>query len=89
MISVRVIHVAHLIQDSKKIIVSVAILKVYPHVLYIASSQVDCACFCGNRPRVERHIVLHLHRLLLEGASLETEQLDALLVPLERVETLG
>lgn len=48
MISVGVVHVAHLVQDSKKIIVSVAILQVHTHVLHKTACQVNSACFCGN-----------------------------------------
>lgn len=87
-IGVRVVHVAHLVQDSKKIIVSIAVLQIDTHVLHIATSQVNSACFGGNGSRVKWHIVLHLNRLLLEGVCLQTEQLYTLLVPLERVQAL-
>lgn len=48
MICMRVVHVAHGIQDSKEIIVSVAILQIYSHMLHIASSEVNCTRFRGN-----------------------------------------
>ena len=48
MIGVWIVHVAHLIQDSKKIIVSVTVLEVNAHVLHIASRQVNRASFRGN-----------------------------------------
>ena len=45
MIRVRIVHVAHLVEDSKKIIVSVAILQIDANMLNITSSQVNGACF--------------------------------------------
>ena len=48
MIGVRIVHVAHLIQDSKKIIVSVTVLEVNAHVLNISSRQVNRASFRCN-----------------------------------------
>ena len=47
-VSVRIVHVADLIQDSKKIIVSVAILEIDAHMLDIAASEVNGARFSGN-----------------------------------------
>ena len=48
MIRVGIVHVAHLVQDSKKIIVSVAILQINAHMLDISTSQVNRACFGSN-----------------------------------------
>ena len=88
MICVWVVHVRNWIKDSKKIIVSVAILQVDAHMLDVAASEVDCAGFGRDRARVEWNIVSHLHGLLFECLRLETVQLDALLVPLERMQAL-
>ena len=88
MIGVRIVHVAHLIQDSKKIIVSVAILQIHAHMLHISTCEVDCASFSRDGARIQWHIVVHLHWLLFECARLKTIELDALLVPLEGMEAL-
>ena len=88
MIGVRIVHVAHLIQDSKKIIVSVAILQVNAHVLHIATRQINCASFCGDGSRVQRDVVGHLNWLLLKLTRLEPVELHTLLVPLEGVQSL-
>ena len=88
MICVRVVHLRDGIKDSKKIIVSVAILQIHAHMLHISTCEVDCASFSRDGARIQWHIVVHLHWLLFECARLKTIELDALLVPLEGMEAL-
>ena len=88
MICVRVVHLRDGIKDSKKIIVSVAILQIHAHMLHISTCEVDCASFGRDRARIQWHIIVHLHWLLFECARLKTIELDALLVPLEGMEAL-
>ena len=88
MICVRVVHLRDGIKDSKKIIVSVTVLQIHAHMLHISAGEVDCARFGRDGARIQRHIVIHLHRLLLECARLKSIELDALLVPLEGMEAL-
>ena len=47
-VSVRVVHVGYLVQDSKKVIVSVAILQIDSHMLDISTSEVNCPSFSCN-----------------------------------------
>ena len=43
-----VIHVGNWVQDSEEIIVAVAVLQVHTHVLDVATSQINSACFSRN-----------------------------------------
>ncbi len=47
-VGVRVVHVSHLVQDSKKIIVPIAVLQIHPHMLNITACQVNCPRFRCN-----------------------------------------
>ena len=85
----RVVHVSHGVQNPEQVIIAVAVLQVNSHVLHVATGQVNCSRLCCNRARVQRDIILHLHRLLFEETGLKTVQLHALLVPLEAVQALG
>lgn len=88
-ISVGVEGIRTLLHALEELIVAVASVQVLVQTLDIASNEENLASVRGDRPTVERHLVVHLNLSPLEDVRLHFVNLKSALIPLERVQSLA